>query len=92
MLFQDITMKENIYDLVEALENESEGGISDEDEILARVFEELEGLENGKKLKRDIRDVLELTSLNFFAKGMKIGARLYDLLMNSVCNSREGIL
>lgn len=38
------------------------------------------------------RDVLELTSLNFFAKGMKIGARLYDLLMNSVCNSREGIL
>lgn len=52
MLFQDITMKENIYDLVEALENESEGGISDEDEILARVFEELEGLENGKELER----------------------------------------
>lgn len=68
MLFQDITTKENIYDLVEALENESEEGISDEDEILARVFEELDGLENGKELKRDIRDVPELTSLNFLYK------------------------
>ena len=69
-----------------------EEDVSDEDEILARVFEELEHLENGKELKRDIRDVLELTSLNFFAKGMKIGARINDLLMNSVCNSREETL
>lgn len=89
MLFDDVTMKENIYGIAGALENESEEGVCNENEILAGVFEALDKLENGESIKQNLTDVLELTSLNYFAKGMKMGARINRLLMNSVCNNME---
>lgn len=89
MLFDDVTMKENIYGVVGALENESEEGICNENEILVAIFEELDKLENGQSVKNSLKEVLEMTSLNYFAKGMNIGARIDRLLTSSICNSME---
>lgn len=89
MLFDDVTVKENIYGVVGALENESEEGICNENEILVAIFEELDKLENGQSVKNSLKEVLEMISLNYFAKGMKMGARINGLLMSSVCNNME---
>lgn len=83
MIFEDVTEKENIYGIIRALEEESENGLGNEYEILMEVFKELDKIDNGKTIKGNITDVLEMVSLNYFAKGMKTGVRLDRLLANS---------
>lgn len=91
MNISDITTKENIYGILDALERESDEGVSNEQEILAEVFQNLEKNIFNEIIKNDILDVINLSNLNYFAKGLKVGARINDLLMNAPCNGYKGL-
>ena len=82
-MIEDMTKSENIYGILKALESESDNGVSDEARMLEEIFRSLDQLENGKNLKTDLIDLIQLTRMDYFAKGMKLGARLSDLLLNS---------
>lgn len=86
---EDITKTENIYGILRALESESDEGISNEKQMLEEVFLQLDQLENGKSVKTDLADLIQLTRMDYFVKGMKLGARLSDRLLNSPCNGVE---
>lgn len=90
IMVEDITKSENIYGIIKALESESNKGVSDEMETLEEIFRQLDQLENGKSLKTDLIDLIQLTRMDYFAKGMKLGARLEDLLLNSPCDGMGG--
>lgn len=85
-MLEDVTKSENVYGILRALESESAEGISNEAQLLERVFCQLDKLEGGKTLKTDLVDVIQLTRMDYFAKGMKLGVRLYDCLLNSPCD------
>lgn len=86
IIMEDIAKSENIYGILKALESESDKGVSDEIETLEEIFRQLGQLENGESLKTDLVDLIQLTRMDYFAKGMKLGARLSDLLLNSPCD------
>lgn len=65
MLMEDITKRENIYGILRALESESDEGISNEKQMLEEVFLQLDQLENGKSVKTDLADLIQLTRMDY---------------------------
>lgn len=79
-MIENLIKKQNLDTILEALEADERENVI-QNKILFELYEELDKVKNGEAMKQSVEDLLAMVSLVYYAKGMKVGARLNALLM-----------
>ena len=81
MYYDGFVEKQNFDSLLEALEQaDPEAETSLEDRLLEEVLNKLKGIEGTEFLQKEFKNVISMVSMNSYAQGIRMGARLSRIL------------
>ena len=98
MKIKDITLSENLHTITMAMENNA-GDFDTEDRLLRELLEKVKEMDqalhgDGERepsvyhtIENDIDDLLNVVGMNYYIRGLKMGARLRTLLCDQQDNS-----
>ena len=98
MKIKDITLSENLHTITMAMENNA-GDFDTEDRLLRELLEKVKEMDQAlhgdgerepsvyQTIENDIDDLLNMVGMNYYIRGLKMGARLRTLLCDQQDNS-----
>ena len=98
MGIKDITLSENIHTITAAIENKKENFDKMREDLLKKIRDlvqetpaEDDDEEAGAyvKIRNDIDDLLDTVGMNYYIRGIRMGAKLYTLLSGGKDTTEE---